>query len=240
MRHIKIGVVTLVALAVLIFGAWHICVKPPLIKAAEAYIIALSSEDKAEALKISTGKAAFTASKLGSGKGAKLKNIESDVKAYAQEYAKVMVSPELELTDNTTDVGWYEMDLVKNQDGWLIANIQETFPPVSGFCMFPDKDSLPEIEKVFEDYTKELANGNNEMAAKHLVGSARRNMEAGLSLLKNESVVKDLTNIRITPQWGKDNLLSCQASYDINGQHIEVFVLFARLSRGDWKIAAIN
>lgn len=240
MRYIKIGIVTLMALVVMIFGAWHICVKPPLINAAEAYIIALSSEDKTEALKISTGKAAYTASKLGNGKGAKLNSIESDVKAYAQDYAKVMVSPELELADKTTDVGWYELDLVKNQDGWLVANIQESIPPVSGFCLFPDKESLPAVEKVFKDYTKELANGNNKLAAKFLVGSSRRNMEVGLSLFKNESLIKELTNLTLTPQWEKDNLLNCRATYEIDGQNIDVSVLFVRLNQGDWKIAAID
>jgi hypothetical protein len=185
------GVTGLILFVVFVFGFWRVSAGVPPAKAAETYLRSIVSGDTDAALTVSTGSAAWAASRLkGSGVTAEVKEIGCSVAAQGRGWARVLATVELVLKDGSADVGWYSLDVVKNGRSWKVVSFQETEPESTGTSSYVSRADVKEVEEVFRRYLDVLASGDMLGAAKFLADPARKSQEMGAAVLGKGAVIE--------------------------------------------------
>lgn len=250
-------VVTLAVLSiVVIFGLHWIFPGPdPAIEnTAQAYLRALATGDVAAAREVSTGRAADAASRLeGKDLAAQVVDMKMEVEAYSSSWARVLATVELALKDGSPDVGWYELELVKDGGAWKVYGLREVPPVVKGnvnglpqwvrqLPLFGDsagEKELREAEAVFRGYVDELAAGRYKEAAKWLAGPAlRKHLTAG-NVLDKGKMLEVVSQVSMVPLAQDGKVLVVRCSYQVEGRETRPVVIFYGTKQG-YKIISVS
>lgn len=211
----------------------------PPARVAEAYIRAIASGDADAALSVSSGSAAWAASRLkGSGVTAEVRGVDCSVAAQGRRWARVLVTVELILKDGSADVGWYSLDMVKTGQGWKVASFQETEPELTGTSSYVSRADAKEAEQVFRSYLDALTAGDWQNAVKYLAGPSRRNQEMGAAVLGKGAVLGKIEDLRTEPVWKRGKELVLKFRYIVDSRNVSVMAIFFKTEQG-WKITKV-
>ena len=206
-------------------------------KAAEAYIRALITGDKAGALGVSSGAAAFNAQKATGGAGVVKLNVE--VTDVGPGWAEALAYTELALQDGSHDAGWYQVVLIQTNNSWKVISLTEAQPWASGLWGFNSKQDVAAVSSVFTSYLQLLTQNRYQSAAKLLAGDARVAHESDAPALGKAPLFKYTGSVHLTSLWRSGNQMVCRADYRIDGRAVSAIIRFIRL--GDaWHILSLD
>ncbi|MHB1127544.1 MAG: hypothetical protein ACYC2T_11435 [Bacillota bacterium] len=226
----------LVGLALL--AIWRTSLMKPPREVSEAYLRALASGNVGEALAYSSVAAANAAERLSGIKvQALVRSIDVSVAAMGSGWARTIATVDLVLTDGTSDVGWYFLDVAKKPDGWKVIDIRESEPAINGLKLFAR--SQDEALKTFIEYLDALKNNRYDDAARLLVGPARKAHEQAASVLSKGPLFKSVSDVKVYPLWKQGKFKEARAEYIVDGRQAQVLVLFYSTDKG-LRIVAVN
>jgi hypothetical protein len=138
----------------------------------------------------------------------------------------------IEILGNDYDVGWYEVNLIKEtQKTWKIYSVKETTP----FCFNEASlKSVPieQLESIFSQYLSDVIDGKD--ITKYLAGSVKKGKK---SIVLPEK--KEIEDIDIVPVRSNGSLVISQVSYELNNKPLQMIVYFYNTPEG-WKITSID
>ena len=171
MRRGRVFIIIVVCLAILIptsLATWKTYIRIAPGKAAEAYIRALITGDKAGAQGVSSGAAAFNAQKATGSAGVVKLDIEvTDVGpgwAEALAYTELAWQTGLMMRDGTRRI------LIQPGGAWKVISLTEAQPWASGLFGFNSKQDVEAVTGVFTSYLQLLTQNRYQDAAKLLCG----------------------------------------------------------------------
>ncbi len=205
--------------------------------AADAYIRALVTGDKQDALNVSSGSAAFNAQKATS--SASVVNLNIEVTDVGPGWAEALVYPELALQDGSHDAGWYQADLIQQNGAWRVISLTEVQPWASGLWGFNSAQDVDAVSGVFTSYLQFLTQNRYQDASKLLAGDARVAQESDAPALGKAPLFKYAGGVHLTPLWRREDQMVCSAEYRIDGRAISTIVRFIRLGDG-WHILNLD
>lgn len=235
-----LGMLVLIAvLGLIMVGTlWSSVASPPR-EVAKNYILALASQDVETALEYSSGSAAFTASRLKEPATAgHVEFVSCKIDALSRNWARVQAMVELILQDGSVDVGWYNLELVKNGQAWKVISFQEAEPGLIGISRFTKQTGFIEVKEVFQGYLDELAVGDWQGSLKYLAGPARKSQEMSLAMLEKGTMLGEVKELNMESVWSRDNGLVARFSYRLHDRDISVLAWFYKTHHG-WKIVKI-
>lgn len=227
--------------AIFILYLWFLGKDRPIEKAAQSYLQALATGDLAAAREVSEGRAAEAAGKLeGKNLAARVDDVSTSVQALGRDWARVKATVELTLADGTADVGWYELDLVREGGIWKVYSFKETAPRIEGYNMDRlGKGDMREAEAVLNGYLDDLAAGRYKEAARWLAGPALREHLAASDVLGRGGVLDTASNLSLTPLARDEKLLIARCDYRVGEKETSVVATFYRTAQG-WKVVMVN
>jgi hypothetical protein len=189
---------------------------------------------------VSTGRAAEAAGKLeGKNFTARVDEVSTSLQALGRGWARVGATVELTLQDGTADVGWYELDVMKEAGGWKVVSFREGAPDLSGWSLVLGRDGHVEAAKeVFADYLEALAAGKWDEAVRYLAGPARKSQEASRDILGKGEVISRIEGLQAGLTWARNKEMAVGFTYKADGRNISAVVLFYQTKDG-WKIIEI-
>lgn len=226
---------------------------PGIVKTAEGYLRALAGGNVAAAREVSVGGAADAATRLeGKDLAAQVVDMRMEVTAYSSSWARVFATAELTLKDGSPDVGWYELELVRNNGAWKVYSLREVPPVVKGnlselppwlrkLPLIGDgsrEKELKEAEAVFRSYLDDLAAGRYKEAVRWLAGPALREHLAVADVLGRGKLLEAVSDLSLTPLVQDGKLLISQCNYSVEARQTRTVAVFYRTAQG-WKIANI-
>ncbi|WP_153060775.1 hypothetical protein [Moorella stamsii] len=230
-------------LALIALIAWFIIFTPEqeVTHVAETYLHALASGDIEGAKAVSTGRAAEAAGKLeGKNLAAWIDEISTSVQALGHGWARVKATVELTLADGTVDVGWYELEFVREGGIWKVYSLKETAPRIEGYHMDrPGKGDMREAEAVLKGYLEDLAAGRYREAARWLAGPALRKHLASAEVLGKGRIIEQIRDLVLMPLGSGDKVMLAEAGYRMGEKDVQVIVTFYRTALG-WRIVVIS
>lgn len=209
-------------------------------KTADEFLCALAGGDIPEAVLVG-GQVAYKLAQARENElpRAEVTTVDTETVAASEKWARVRAIVELTLADGSPDIGWYELELI-NQDDWKIVNVRETVPMVAGRGRRVSDKDLAETRAVFERYLSLMAAGKYEQAAKEcLAGPARRGQEAGASALGKATVIKDVRDLKATALYGRDKLAVVDCRYRADERPVRVLATFWRTTQG-WRVVDLT
>lgn len=201
--------------------------------AGEIFLTAVASGDTDTALEYAAGQVAWNLKTNASPAAARVIDIDTDIVALGENWARLNATAELVLRDGMLDVGWYQLDMVK-EENWKIIAIKETVPDIKGAVLYV-KD-IPEVREAFRMYLACLENGDYEESLKYLAGPAKRAQEA--SSFKGK-VTGRLRSLKMTPLYARGKLAVFKANYTNDGKPVSVQVVFYKI-QDEWKLVSVN
>lgn len=233
--------VVLGLVAIFILYLWFLGKDRPIEKAAQSYLQALATGDLAAAREVSEGRAAEAAGKLeGKNLAARVDEIFTSVQALGRGWARVKATVELTLADGTADVGWYELDLVREGGIWKVYSFKETAPCIEGHHIArPGKGDMDEVEAVLKGYLDDLAAGRYKEAARWLAGPVLREYLATGDVLSKGKLLEAIDEVSLTPLARDGKLLVSRCDYHAGEKKIGVAAVFYRTAQG-WKIVGVK
>lgn len=234
-----IAVLTIVV-PLLISALQHVMAMPPR-NTVEVYLSALASGDRERAKSVSTGRAAEAAEKLeGKNLAARVDEISTSVQAVGRGWARVKATVELTLSDGTADVGWYELDVMKEAGSWKVVSFREDEPDPSSWSLVWGKTGDVEAAKeVFTGYLDDLAAGRYKEAARWLAGPALREHLAAGDALSKGKLLEAVSEVSLTPLARDGKLFVARCDYHAGEKKIGVAAVFYRTAQG-WRIIDIQ
>jgi hypothetical protein len=240
MQRNRLLVIIVVFLAVLIpasVATWKTYIRIAPGSATDAYIRAIVTGDKAGALKVSSGSAAFNAQKATSGAG--VVKLDVEVTDVGPGWAEALAYTELTLQDGSHDAGWYQVTLIQQSSAWKAISLAEAQPWASGLWGFNSKQDVDVVSSVFTSYLQLLTQNRYQDAAKLLAGDARVAQESDAPALGKAPLFKYAGSVHLTPLWRRNDQMVCRADYRIDGRAITAIVRFIRLGDG-WHILSLD
>ncbi|WP_338826353.1 hypothetical protein MTBGP_11650 [Moorella thermoacetica] len=239
-KKVILLILVLVIVGPLLILAWHYEMVVPPRHAAETYLRALASGDVAGAKEVSSGRAAETARKLeGKNLAAWIDEISTSVQAQGHGWARVKATVELTLADGTADVGWYELDVVKEAGGWKVMSFREDAPDLSGWSLLWGRTGDVEAAReVFAGYLDALAAGKWDEATKYLTGPAKKSMEASREVLGHGKIIGKVDDLQARLIWARGKKVMVGFSYKVDGRDVDLAAVFYQTKDG-WKIIEI-
>ncbi|WP_164920296.1 hypothetical protein [Neomoorella thermoacetica] len=218
----------------------HVMAMPPR-NTVEVYLSALASGDRERAKSVSTGRAAEAAGKLeGKNLAARVDEISTSLQALGRDWARVKATVELTLKDGTADVGWYELDVMKEAGGWKVISLREDAPDLSGWDLVggSSKDVVAARE-VFAGYLDALAAGKWDEAVKYLAGPARKSIEASRDVLSKGKIIGRVDDLQSKLVWAKGKEMIVEFSYKADAKAVELTAELYHTPQG-WRITALR
>ncbi|WP_156274763.1 hypothetical protein [Neomoorella glycerini] len=208
---------------------------------AETYLRALASGDAEGAKAVSSGKAAEAAGKLeGKNLSARVDEISTSVQALGRGWARVEATVELTLADGTADVGWYELDVMKEAGGWKVMSFHEDEPDLSGWSLLWGRaGDLAAAREVFVGYLDTLAAGKWDDAVKYLAGPARKSMETSREVLGKGKVIGKVDDLQAQLVWVSGKEMVVKFSYKVDGREVNKIAMFYKIGKR-WYIIHIQ
>ncbi|MDN5344530.1 MAG: hypothetical protein PWQ18_641 [Clostridia bacterium] len=233
-----IAVLTIVV-PLLISALQHVMAMPSR-HTAEVYLRALATGDVDGAKAVSSGKAAEAAGKLeGKNLAAQVDEVSTSVQALGHGWARVKAIVELTLADGTADVGWYELDVVKEAGGWKVMSFREDAPDLSGWSLLWGRTGDVEAAReVFAGYLEALAAGKWDEVVKYLAGPARKSMEASREVLGHGKIIGKVYDLQARLIWAEGKEVMVEFSYKVDGRDVDLAAVFYQTKDG-WKIIEI-
>lgn len=165
---------------------------------------------------------------------ARVDNIECNVLAYGGKWAKTRARVELTLADQTVDVNWYELELVKNGE-WKVSNIVKTSPVIDGFSSRLSDESLSDIKAVFNSYLMALQGANYQEAKRYLAGPAREKFEQYSPQAGKAPMFKTYSGLQVQSLWTDRKYVATKLNYLVDNRPVEITTGFYKTTQG-WKI----
>ncbi len=170
-------------------------------------------------------------------KSAKVEDIHCDVLAYSKLWAKSLVVAELTLADNTPDVGWYELELVK-QDIWKVVSINKVNPPSNGYTKRVNQHDIEEIKRIFTQYLSKVKKADYQLSIQYLAGPAREAHEKYANQLGSEPLIKDFTNVQVKPLWNNRKYAVLEIIYKVDDRKVNIIAGFYKTNQG-WRLVKL-
>jgi hypothetical protein len=203
-------------------------------KTAEGFLTAISEGNFEQAAALSTGRAALSVSTRKNLPMAKIVNIQTSSPAYSGHWAKVDAMVELELQDESMDIGWYSLTLCRNGK-WKVYSVISSNPQLFGRDTWISESDLNSIESVFSKYAGLISKGKYAEATAYLAGPARIDHERSLETLPPGGVGEEVTDVKIEPLWKNGNLAVVGAAYN---EHM--VIITAWKSPKGWLLASLD
>ncbi|WP_406676431.1 hypothetical protein [Moorella sp. ACPs] len=190
---------------------------------------------------MSEGRAAEAAGKLeGKNLVARVDEISTSLQALGRDWARVKATVELTLKDGTADVGWYELDVMKEAGGWKVVSFREGAPDLSGWSLVLGRAGDVEAAKeVFVGYLDDLAAGRYKEADQWLAGPALKEHLAAGDVLSKGKLLEAVSEVSLTPLARDGKLLVARCDYHAGEKKIGVAAVFYRTAQG-WRIVGIQ
>lgn len=229
-------------------------VDPGIVKTAEGYLRALAGGNVAAAREVSVGGAADAASRLeGKDLAAQVVDMKVEVAAYSSSWARVLATVELALKDGSPDVGWYELELVKDGEAWKVYGLREVPPVVKGnvsglprwvrqLPLFGDSaggKELREAEAVFRGYLDDLAAGRYKEAVRWLAGPALREHWAAGNVLAVGKLLGAVSEVSMVSLAEDGKALVVRYGYQVDGREARLVVTFYETRQG-YRIISVS
>jgi hypothetical protein len=210
----KTAIVLGVILAViLLFWGSTLIHQTQIQKTAKGFLTAISEGNFEQAAALSTGRAALSVSTRKNLPVARVVSIQTSSPAYSGHWAKVDAMVELELQNESMDIGWYSLTL--RRDGkWKVYSVISSNPQLFGRDTRISESDLNSIESVFREYTGLISKGKYSEATVYLAGPARIDHERSLDTLPPGGVGKEVTDVTIEPLWRNGSLAVVGAAYN--------------------------
>lgn len=170
-------------------------------------------------------------------KKAKVEKIYCSVLAYSEKWAKSLVTVELTLADKTLDIGWYELELVK-QDVWKVSSINKVSPRTTGYSKRLSQDNKEAIEHIFIQYLSMVQKADYESSMKYLAGPAREAHEKYSKQLGLEPLINDFADLQSQVLWSNRQYAVIEFTYKVDGRKADVISGFYKTKQG-WKLTTI-
>lgn len=225
-------------LVVLGAAAWAGLVPHPSTHAAERFLAALCAGDLPKARELSSGRVAWDLARQPYVPKAEVVDLSVSVVAQGERWAKLQATLELVLADGARDVGWYDLDLVRNGRGWTVARMDGADMPVFGWSA-PYRFAWPDLQKPMEGYLTALTKGDYAGAGRFLAGPARRAHEQAAPLLEHGKVIGEFKNLRSETLWLSGKRAVVRFSYEADGRDAVVQAFMYRTGDG-WKLVGIH
>ncbi|MGI9862545.1 hypothetical protein SDD30_14285 [Moorella naiadis] len=240
MKKAVVFIALLPAVILLVLAVMRIAEAGPPQRAADTYIHALASGDVDGGKAVSSGKAAEAAGKLeGQNLAARVDEVSTSVQALGRGWARVEATVELTLQDGTADVGWYDLDVVKEAGGWKVASFREYAPNPSGWSLLWGRSKdVAAAKEVFAGYLYALAAGKWDDAVKYLAGPARKSMEASRDVLSKGKIIGKVDDLQAKLVWARGKEMMIRFNYKIDGRETGVMAVFYETKYG-WRICHI-
>lgn len=224
----------------LIFALQYVMAMPSR-HTAEVYLRALATGDVDGAKAVSSGKAAEAAGKLeGKNLAARVDEVSTSVQALGRGWARVKATVELTIADGTADVGWYELDVIKEVGSWKVVSFREDAPDLSGWSLVWGRTGdVAAAKEVFAGYLDALAAGKWDEAVKYLAGPARKSMEASRDMLGKGAVFGKVESLQAKLIWARGKEMMVKFGYKANGRDIVVLADLHRTIQG-WRIIGLR
>ncbi len=173
---------------------------------------------------------------------ATLQDVVVKVIASGNNIALVSVTADIQKTDGTYDVAWYNILLLKKKNGWKVTEVQPVSflsGAISGRTGKLDTQPIDELKVIFTAYTNALAKNNWNKAGEYLVGQARTAHIMSKQILEKGRIIQKVKNLEMEPIWASKTDVIARASYNVDGRNVIVLIHFHRTA-GGWRIAEIN
>lgn len=235
---------------IIVFGVSIYLIKPVAVNNREIkstvkqFIEYLCAKDFEQAKELSIGKVhnAINQQENASVLSATLQDVLVKVTASGNNMAIATVTADMQKTDGTYDVAWYNVLLLKDKNGWKIAEMQPVSfisGAINGRTGKLDVQPVDELKATFAAYTNALAKSNWNKAGEYLVGQARTAHIMSKQILKKGRIIQKVKNLEMEPTWASKTDVIARASYNVDGRNAIVLIHFHRTA-GGWKIAEIN
>ncbi|GAF24685.1 heme/copper-type cytochrome/quinol oxidases, subunit 2 [Moorella thermoacetica Y72] len=234
-------VVTVIGLAVYFIWQWRFSSEERSVEqAARFYLQAMATGDLAAARGVSEGRSAEAAGKLeGKNLAARVDEISTSLQALGRDWARVKATVELTLKDGTADVGWYELDVMKEAGGWKVISFREDEPDLSGWSLLWGRiGDVEAAREVFAGYLDALAAGKWDEAVKYLAGPVRKSMEASREVLGHGKIIGKVDDLQARLIWAEGKEVMVEFSYKVDGRDVDLAAVFYQTKDG-WKIIEI-
>lgn len=232
----KIVVISLLIIVVLLYVAISKILLISSIKQPnEAFIQALVEGDITKSKKYAEGRVLWHLNNAEIPK-AELENINTSVIAHSKEWAQVETTVEI-INNSISDVGWYQMELIKKKDGWKIIGIKQIDCSLLGRGgKVPIKD-IENIKGIFGKYLDAVKSNNYQDIGKYLAGHAKTAHEIHQAEI-NAPIIQEYSSLTVKPLWGNGKTAVMEFTYKVDNRDAQVVAGFYETSQG-WKLVKI-
>lgn len=147
---------------------------------------------------------------------------------------------ELTLADGTADVGWYELDVLKEAGGWKVVSFREGAPDLSGWSLVLGRAGDVEAAKeVFAGYLDDLATGRYKEADQWLAGPALKEHLAAGDVLSKGKLLEAVSEVSLTPLARDGKLLVARCDYRAGEKDVHLIAIFYQTVQG-WRVVNLT
>jgi len=215
-------------------AAWIGLTPHPSVHAAERFLTALCAGDLPKARELASGRVAWDLARQPSLPKAEVVDLNVSVVARSDKWARVQAALEVVLADGTHDVGWYDIDLVRAERGWVVTHMVDAGLPVFGWGFRKSAD----LREVMESYLAALARGDYAGAGRFLAGPARRAHEQAAPVLGHGSVINAFEKVDVEVLWSGGKRAVARYSYKADDRDAAVQAFAYRTGEG-WKLVLV-
>jgi hypothetical protein len=241
MKRTGVVLFGLLVLGTGVLGIWRTATAAAIVRVTEVYVQSLvAGEDTERINQTAVGNAAHLAeNRTRLQTSARVERIETDLAALGSGWARVFVTIELTLADDSQDVGWYTADVIKEEKNWKVAGFREREPEVAGRELLPPvRAEAEELEQLLAEFLAAAAEQQWSEAKNCLAGRARRNQELAAPVLARGVPVGPITGLRCQTIYLKGKTAVVRANYQLEGRQAEILVYGYKTTRG-WRIVDI-
>lgn len=226
----RILILTGAILLVFLFAGWRFVNIYPLQHVSKQFITAVAQQEDINP---------FTTLQINQEetKPAKVEKIRCTVSAYSPKWAKTIVAVELTLVDQTPDIGWYELELIK-QDTWKVSDINKISPRATGYTRRLSQNDKETIEQLFVQYLVMVQNADYQSSIQYLAGPAREAHEKYSNQLGTEPLIKEFSNIQSKVLWNDGHYAILEFAYKVDNRNASVKAGFYKTLQG-WRLVTI-
>lgn len=225
----RILVLTGVILLIFLFAGWRIINIYPIQQTSKQFITAVAEQKDTKP---------FTTLQINQDSNpAKIEKIHSTVSAYSQQWAKTIVAVELTLADQSADIGWYELELIK-QNTWKVSSINKISPRATGYTRRLSQNDKDTIEQLFVQYLVMVQNADYQSSVQYLAGPAREAHEKYSDQLGSEPLIKEFCNVQSKVLWNDGRYAILEFNYKVDGRDANVKAGFYKTQQG-WRLVTI-
>lgn len=229
MRRIPLFILVGVSLLIFLIAGWRYINIYPLQQVSKQFITAVAQQEETEP---------YTTLQINQdSKPAKVEKTYCTVSAYSPKWAKTVITVELTLADKTSDIGWYELELIK-QEAWKVASINKISPKATGYTRRLIQNDREDIEKVFIQYLTMIQKADYQSSIECLAGPAREAHEKYADQLGSEPLIKEVSDVQSNVLWNNGRYAILDFKYDVDGRNAAVQAGFYKTKQG-WRLVTI-